>query len=137
MSTVTEAIEVLEQYGYTLAGDRYVQIGRRTQEWQATDTGFLRFDPEGPMPLRVLTNEELKPVNKARALADKDWLNPLLHNYADLDQHDLFIWEWPADEVVRIYGHAVTQKAAGWPDERTEEDKAAALAPPADEDTDA
>lgn len=110
----TKAIAALEAYGYVLKGKRWAIPGRRTQEWEASGEGFTRFDPgEGqPMPHRGLTQDEADALNDQRAKDGKDRLNLALHNFRDPAHYDLYVWEWPAEYVEKVYSTALAEQLA-------------------------
>lgn len=79
--------EALIAYGYTLGEDGiYRRTGKRTQEWKATDGGWLRFDDGKPTPHSV------DPESPIQAGIDAATLR------------EAFIWVYPDAEIARIYG---------------------------------
>lgn len=98
MSDVEPAVAALEAYGFTLVKDRYVQVGRRSQEWQVEDDHFLRYEADGTqMPFRA------NPDHPQQEGLDR--LNP---------RHAPgFIWEWPPEEIEKVYVHALEARREG------------------------
>ena len=84
------AIAALEAYGYVKAGERYVQPGKQTQQWMPQGDHFLRFDDPGAVPMPHHVRE------------DATRKDGLVHTNPDHAEH--FDWDWPAEEVARIYG---------------------------------
>jgi hypothetical protein len=87
------AIAALEAYGYVLVGERYVRPGKQTQQWMPQGDHFLRFDDPSAVPMAHHVREDA--VRK----------DGLVHT--DPAHAENFDWEWPAEEVARIYEGAV------------------------------
>lgn len=98
--------EALQAYGYVQRDDgRFVRPGKNTQQWEAGDEGWTRYDPT-PDGYVVMPHS----VDAAKAAGRLvDITNPEHHQFCNL--------VWPDEEVARIYGHAAEQAAAGWPGE--------------------
>lgn len=88
-SDMDRAIAALEAYGYVLVGERYVRPGKQTQQWMPQGDHFLRFDDPGAVPMPYRVREEA---------TQKDGL--VITNPAHAEHFD---WEWPAEEVAKIY----------------------------------
>jgi hypothetical protein len=111
---MTTAHDALIAYGYAQKepSGRYVKPARRTQEWEPVEGGFLRYDPEGQVPFRGLTQDEADALNQERVKDGKPYLDLRNHNYRVADMRDLFIWVWPDADVARIYSGAKAEADA-------------------------
>lgn len=98
------AKDALEAYGFKLDDDgkyrRYRPDGSpiRTQVWQETPDGWLRFDNEGAFEVPMAYMVGLG----YRGVSGLDMKK----------QPEAFIWIYPEDEVERIYSAAVEAESA-------------------------
>lgn len=93
--------EALRAFGYVDGENgRLVRPGRATQQWKATDGGWLRFEGDGSAMPHSVASE---------GVAGLDFKNEAHAEH--------FNWVWPDEEVARVYGRAAEREATGWADE--------------------
>lgn len=91
-----DAKSALLAYGYTKEDDgRYRQrrpdgTPKRTQVWEETEGGWLRYDFDG-------VNEVPEVYQVSDAYAGVSGLDKR-------QQPEAFVWVWPSSEIERIYG---------------------------------
>ena len=92
------AVKALVEYGYAKDADgRYRQPGRRTQVWEETDGGWLRYDSENGAEVAQVHSVAEAFRGTSGLTKDK---NP-----------EAFDWVYPDDEVARIYKVALESRA--------------------------
>ena len=85
------AKDYLVRYGYVLGADgRYRQPGRRTQVWEPTDGGWLRFE----------IGLDGKEVPEVYTVAEN---HQGIGGLDKVDHPEAFEWVYPEAEVLKIY----------------------------------
>lgn len=98
------ARDYLIAYGYQEFPDgRFRKLGKRTQIWQPTEGGWLRFEV-GPNGEEVPEAHSVAESHQSVSGLDKSQ-NPEAFNFV-----------YPEEEVAAIYKAASEAAAAGWPE---------------------